>query len=192
MQTCALDRFCFSATSPFKKPGRGCLPLETCWLLGNLRGGRAEQSSWPPVHRSGDKAPLSGNLVSRIHSALTLVLQLLQKIKQVNFSLHNSQICFDANGNIYKGYNIIMWNWRGLSWAFDVVGTFTVNPNRLLLNRSKILWHTKDHQVLFCIHVLFIVHWQAHYIPTLLPGYFPITGQMEAVCGEGTGGDLHS
>uniref|UniRef100_A0A8B9T1I5 Taste 1 receptor member 1 n=1 Tax=Anas platyrhynchos TaxID=8839 RepID=A0A8B9T1I5_ANAPL len=81
-----------------------------------------------------------------IHSALTLVLQLLQKIKQVNFSLHNSQICFDANGNIYKGYNIIMWNWRGLSWAFDVVGTFTVNPNRLLLNRSKILWHTKDHQ----------------------------------------------
>uniref|UniRef100_A0A8B9ZFK9 Taste 1 receptor member 1 n=1 Tax=Anas platyrhynchos TaxID=8839 RepID=A0A8B9ZFK9_ANAPL len=72
--------------------------------------------------------------------------QLLQKIKQVNFSLHNSQICFDANGNIYKGYNIIMWNWRGLSWAFDVVGTFTVNPNRLLLNRSKILWHTKDHQ----------------------------------------------
>ncbi|KAM9176181.1 taste receptor type 1 member 1 [Mergus octosetaceus] len=72
--------------------------------------------------------------------------QLLQKIKQVNFSLHNSQICFDANGNIYKGYNIIMWNWRGLSWAFDVVGTFTVNPNRLLLNRSKILWHTRDHQ----------------------------------------------
>uniref|UniRef100_A0A8B9BD59 Taste 1 receptor member 1 n=1 Tax=Anser brachyrhynchus TaxID=132585 RepID=A0A8B9BD59_9AVES len=72
--------------------------------------------------------------------------QLLQKIKQVNFSLHNSQICFDANGNINKGYDIIMWNWRGLSWAFDVVGTFTVNPDRLLLNRSKILWHTKDHQ----------------------------------------------
>ncbi|XP_050570931.1 taste receptor type 1 member 1 [Cygnus atratus] len=72
--------------------------------------------------------------------------QLLQKIKQVNFSLHNSQICFDANGNIHKGYDIIMWNWSGLSWAFDVVGTFTVNPDRLLLNRSKILWHTKDHQ----------------------------------------------
>lgn len=192
MQTRALDRSCFSATSPFKKPGRGCLPLETCWLLGNLKRGRAEQSSWPPVHHSGDKALLSGNLVSRIHSALTLVLQLLQKIKQVNFSLHNSQICFDANGNIYKGYNIIMWNWSGLSWAFDVVGTFTVNPNRLLLNRSKILWHTKDHQVLFCIHVLFIVYWQAHYILTLLPRYFPITAQTEAVCGEGTGGDLHS
>uniref|UniRef100_A0A8B9E9W8 Taste receptor type 1 member 1 n=1 Tax=Anser cygnoides TaxID=8845 RepID=A0A8B9E9W8_ANSCY len=75
-----------------------------------------------------------------------LVPELLQKIKQVNFSLHNSQICFDANGNINKGYDIIMWNWRGLSWAFDVVGTFTVNPDRLLLNRSKILWHTKDHQ----------------------------------------------
>ncbi|XP_035168670.1 taste receptor type 1 member 1, partial [Oxyura jamaicensis] len=117
--------------------------------------------------------------------------QLLQKIKQVNFSLHNSQICFDANGNIHKGYDIIMWNWRGLSWAFDVVGTFTVNPDRLLLNRSKILWRTKDHQVLFCIHILFIVYRQANYIPALVLGHFPITGQtegqMEAVCGEGSG-----
>ncbi|XP_072210673.1 taste receptor type 1 member 1 [Excalfactoria chinensis] len=73
--------------------------------------------------------------------------QLLQKIKQVNFSLHNSQISFDANGNIRKGYNIIAWNWRGRSWAFDVVGAFTVNPDKLHIDQSKILWHTKDQQV---------------------------------------------
>ncbi|XP_042739367.1 taste receptor type 1 member 1 [Lagopus leucura] len=72
--------------------------------------------------------------------------QLLQKIKQVNFSLHKSQISFDANGNIRKGYNIIAWNWRGQSWAFDVVGAFTVNPDQLHIDQSKILWHTKDHQ----------------------------------------------
>lgn len=86
-----------------------------------LRGGRAEQVT-SSTSLSADKTLLSGNLVIGINSALTLVLQLLQKIKQVNFSLHNSQICFDANGNIHKGYDIIMWNWRGLSWAFDVVG----------------------------------------------------------------------
>uniref|UniRef100_A0A669QSR8 Taste 1 receptor member 1 n=1 Tax=Phasianus colchicus TaxID=9054 RepID=A0A669QSR8_PHACC len=72
--------------------------------------------------------------------------QLLQKIKQVNFSLHKSQISFDANGNIRKGYNIIAWNWGGQSWAFDVVGAFTVNPDQLHIDQSKILWHTKDHQ----------------------------------------------
>ncbi|NXI65165.1 TS1R1 protein, partial [Anseranas semipalmata] len=72
--------------------------------------------------------------------------QLLQKIKQVNFSLHNSQISFDANGNIRKGYDIIMWNWTGPSWAFDVVGAFTVNPDRLHIDQGKILWHTEDHQ----------------------------------------------
>ncbi|NXK45155.1 TS1R1 protein, partial [Chauna torquata] len=72
--------------------------------------------------------------------------QLLQKIKQVNFSLHNSQISFDANGNIRKGYDIVMWNWRGLRWAFDVVGAFTLNPDRLHIDQGKILWHTKDQQ----------------------------------------------
>lgn len=77
--------------------------------------------------------------------------QLLQKIKQVNFTLYKSRISFDANGDIHKGYTIIMWNWSGPSWAFDMIGTFSTNPDRLSIDQSKILWHTKDHQVLFCI-----------------------------------------
>ncbi|XP_074749376.1 taste receptor type 1 member 1 [Strix uralensis] len=72
--------------------------------------------------------------------------QLLQKIKQVNFTLYKSRISFDANGDIHKGYDIIMWNWSGLSWAFDVIGTFRVNPDRLSIDQGKILWHTKDRQ----------------------------------------------
>ncbi|KFQ93728.1 Taste receptor type 1 member 1, partial [Nipponia nippon] len=72
--------------------------------------------------------------------------QLLQKIKQVNFTLYKSHISFDANGDIRKGYAIIMWNWSGPSWAFDVIGTFSVNPDRLSVDQSKILWHTKDRQ----------------------------------------------
>lgn len=79
------------------------------------------------------------------------LLQLLQKIKQVNFTVYKSRISFDANGDIHKGYTIIMWNWSGPSWAFDVIGTFSTNPDRLNIDQSKILWHTKDHQVLFCI-----------------------------------------
>ncbi|NXT25981.1 TS1R1 protein, partial [Syrrhaptes paradoxus] len=72
--------------------------------------------------------------------------QLLQKIKQVNFTLYKSRISFDANGDIRKGYDIVMWKWRGRSWAFDVIGRFSVNPGRLSIDQDKILWHTKDRQ----------------------------------------------
>ncbi|NXE94123.1 TS1R1 protein, partial [Menura novaehollandiae] len=73
--------------------------------------------------------------------------QLLQKIRQVNFTLYKSRISFDANGDIRKGYDIIMWKWSGPSWASDVIGTFRVNPDRLSIDPGKVLWHTKDGQV---------------------------------------------
>ncbi|NXA03038.1 TS1R1 protein, partial [Sapayoa aenigma] len=72
--------------------------------------------------------------------------QLLQKIRQVNFTLYKSQVSFDASGDIRKGYDIIMWNWSGLSWASDVIGTYRVNPDRLSIDPGKVLWHTKDGQ----------------------------------------------
>ncbi|NXG46748.1 TS1R1 protein, partial [Psilopogon haemacephalus] len=72
--------------------------------------------------------------------------QLLPKIKEVNFTLYRSQVSFDASGDIRKGYDIVMWNWSGPVWAFDVVGTFRVNPDRLIITQSKIPWHTEDHQ----------------------------------------------
>ncbi|NWV14543.1 TS1R1 protein, partial [Ptilonorhynchus violaceus] len=72
--------------------------------------------------------------------------QLLQKIRQVNFTLYNSEISFDANGDIRKGYDIIMWKWSGPSWASDVIGAFRVNPDRLSIDPGKVLWHTEDGQ----------------------------------------------
>ncbi|NXE29943.1 TS1R1 protein, partial [Ardeotis kori] len=72
--------------------------------------------------------------------------QLLQKIKRVNFTLSKSRISFDTNGDIHKGYDIVMWNWSGPSWTFDVIGTFSVNPDRLSIDRGKMLWHTTDRQ----------------------------------------------
>ncbi|NXX27364.1 TS1R1 protein, partial [Nicator chloris] len=72
--------------------------------------------------------------------------QLLQKIRQVNFTLYRSQISFDANGDIHKGYDIVMWKWRGPNWASDVIGTFRVNPDRLSIDPGKVLWHTEDGQ----------------------------------------------
>lgn len=86
------------------------------------------------------------------------VLQLLQKIRQVNFTLYGSRISFDSNGDIHKGYDIVMWKWTGPNWASDVIGTFRVNPDRLTIYPDKILWHTEDGKVPFCTQVLFIAH----------------------------------
>ncbi|NWI78931.1 TS1R1 protein, partial [Dryoscopus gambensis] len=72
--------------------------------------------------------------------------QLLQKIRQVNFTLYKTRISFDANGDIRKGYDIVMWKWSGPNWASDVIGTFRVNPDRLSIDRGKVLWHTGDGQ----------------------------------------------
>ncbi|XP_030319277.1 taste receptor type 1 member 1 [Calypte anna] len=72
--------------------------------------------------------------------------QLLEKIKQVNFTLYKNPISFDDGGDIHKGYDIIMWNWSSKSSAFDVIGTFSVNPDRLIIDQDKILWHTEDNQ----------------------------------------------
>uniref|UniRef100_A0A8C5JIX0 Taste 1 receptor member 1 n=1 Tax=Junco hyemalis TaxID=40217 RepID=A0A8C5JIX0_JUNHY len=70
--------------------------------------------------------------------------QLLQKIKQVNFTLNKSRISFDDHGDIHKGFDIVMWKWLGPKWAFDVIGTFHVNPDRMTIDPGKILWHTED------------------------------------------------
>ncbi|XP_053818573.1 taste receptor type 1 member 1 [Vidua chalybeata] len=72
--------------------------------------------------------------------------QLLQKIRQVNFTLYKNRISFDAQGDIQKGYDIVMWKWLGPNWASDVVGTFRVNPDRLSIDPGKVVWHTEDGQ----------------------------------------------
>lgn len=75
------------------------------------------------------------------------VFQLLEKIKQVNFTLQKSQVYFDANGDPLTGYDLVMWKWTGQTWSFDVIGSFLQNPDRLNIGQAGLLWHTKDNQV---------------------------------------------
>lgn len=55
----------------------------------------------------------------------------------MNFILYESRISFDANGNIRKGYAIVIWNWNGLSRAFSAIGTFSVKPDGLSIDQGK-------------------------------------------------------
>ncbi|XP_067422771.1 taste receptor type 1 member 1 [Emydura macquarii macquarii] len=73
--------------------------------------------------------------------------QLLEKIKQVNFALQKNQLYFDANGDPLIGYDVVMWKWTGLTWSFDVIGSFVRNPDSLNIDWAGSLWHTKDNQV---------------------------------------------
>lgn len=84
-----------------------------------------------------------------------------------------------------------MWNWSGPSWAFAVIGSFHMNPEWLSIDNDKLLWHTEDGQVLFCIQILFTASCQASYVPsTTSSGAFPHSrtkmradrGGMGAIC----------
>lgn len=87
----------------------------------------------------------NNSLFSFFVSALTLLLssppQLLQWLKQVRFSLGNTSVHFDANGDPPTGYDIISWIWRGTQWSFRKVGSFSPDPIDLTIDADRIQWH---------------------------------------------------
>ncbi|XP_034761036.1 taste receptor type 1 member 1-like [Acipenser ruthenus] len=72
--------------------------------------------------------------------------QLLQQIKQVNISIHDAPLYFDNNGDPPTGYDIIAWDWVGDSVSYKVIGSYSPNPERLLINRDLINWNAKDNK----------------------------------------------
>ncbi|XP_041802472.1 taste receptor type 1 member 1 [Chelmon rostratus] len=67
--------------------------------------------------------------------------ELLQWLKQVRFSLGNTSVHFDANGDPPTGYDIISWIWRGTQWSFRKVGSFSPDPIDLTIDADRIQWH---------------------------------------------------
>ncbi|XP_026187460.1 taste receptor type 1 member 1 [Mastacembelus armatus] len=67
--------------------------------------------------------------------------QLLSKLKQVHFSLGNTSVYFDMNGDPPTGYDIVSWVWRGTDWSVRVVGSFSPDPVMLTVDSDQIEWH---------------------------------------------------
>ncbi|KAM7412241.1 hypothetical protein PAMA_021943 [Pampus argenteus] len=68
--------------------------------------------------------------------------QLLPMLKKVRFSLDNTSVYFDMNGDPPTGYDIVTWVWRGKDWSVRVVGSFNPDPIELTIDADQIEWHT--------------------------------------------------
>lgn len=71
----------------------------------------------------------------------TSLLQLLSRLKQVQFLVANTSVYFDSNGDPPTGYDIISWVWRGMAWSVRVVGSFNPNPISLTIDADAVEWH---------------------------------------------------
>ncbi|XP_028664067.2 taste receptor type 1 member 1 [Erpetoichthys calabaricus] len=70
--------------------------------------------------------------------------QLLDKVRHVNFSLHNIPMFFDQYGNPPFGYNIISWNWTGDTVSYNVVGSYSPGHRHLEVNTTLINWNAQN------------------------------------------------
>ncbi|XP_077441377.1 taste receptor type 1 member 1 [Vanacampus margaritifer] len=68
--------------------------------------------------------------------------QLLPMLKNTRFSLENTSVYFDVNGDPPTGYDIVTWIWRGTEWSLRVVGSFSPHPLQLTLDEDAIEWQS--------------------------------------------------
>ncbi|XP_058499508.1 taste receptor type 1 member 1 [Solea solea] len=69
--------------------------------------------------------------------------ELLLWLKQVRFSLGNTSVYFDENGDPYSEYDIVSWVWRQTVWSLRVVGSFRADSFTLTIDDDQIEWHDR-------------------------------------------------
>ncbi|XP_013857143.1 taste receptor type 1 member 1 [Austrofundulus limnaeus] len=70
--------------------------------------------------------------------------ELLPLLQKVRFSLYNTSVYFDINGDPLTGYDIVSWIWRGTQWSLRVVGSFTPDPISLTMDPDLIEWQSTE------------------------------------------------
>uniref|UniRef100_A0A8C6SQ10 Taste receptor, type 1, member 1 n=1 Tax=Neogobius melanostomus TaxID=47308 RepID=A0A8C6SQ10_9GOBI len=64
--------------------------------------------------------------------------EVLHRLKRVRFSLNNTPVYFDQNGDPPTGYDIVTWIWKGPEWSLRLVGTFSPDPVSLVINKDLV------------------------------------------------------
>ncbi|XP_059511582.1 taste receptor type 1 member 3-like [Stegostoma tigrinum] len=70
--------------------------------------------------------------------------QLLEELKQVNFTISNTTIYYDAAGNLQRGYNIITWIQHAGQLKLTMIGSY---KDQLTVDASQIQWKTVNNKV---------------------------------------------
>ncbi|XP_063064497.1 taste receptor type 1 member 1 [Engraulis encrasicolus] len=70
--------------------------------------------------------------------------QVFQGLKTVRFSIRNTSVYFDENGDPPTGYDIVTWEWAGDEWRLRTVGEYLPDPPALTVDSTKIPWWTGD------------------------------------------------
>ncbi|XP_033824721.1 taste receptor type 1 member 1 [Periophthalmus magnuspinnatus] len=70
--------------------------------------------------------------------------ELLPWLKRVRFSVDNTSVYFDHNGDPPTGYDIVTWIWRGNAWSLRLLGSFSPDPISLTINEDLIEWHNTE------------------------------------------------
>uniref|UniRef100_H3BHP4 G-protein coupled receptors family 3 profile domain-containing protein n=1 Tax=Latimeria chalumnae TaxID=7897 RepID=H3BHP4_LATCH len=73
--------------------------------------------------------------------------QLLEKVKQVNFSLHDKLINFDERGEVPTGYDVVLWNWTTGEPSFDTIGEYSARLKSINIHSGLIDWHTEGNTI---------------------------------------------
>lgn len=63
-------------------------------------------------------------------------------LKKVRFSVRNTSVYFDENGDPPTGYDIVTWVWVGEQWTLRTVGDYSPDPPALWIDSTQIPWRT--------------------------------------------------
>ena len=73
-------------------------------------------------------------------------------LQTVRFSIRNTSVYFDENGDPPTGYDIVTWVWVGEQWTLRVVGDYSPDPPALQIDSAQIQWRTAG---MVCVHLMF-------------------------------------
>lgn len=96
---------------------------------------------------------------------------MFHQLKQVQFSIRNTSVYFDKNGDPPTGYDIVTWVWTDSRWSFKVVGNYSPGQTELQLDASQIKWAGQvslETRVSFFPYMYFIIMHYAFHFPYIL------------------------
>ncbi|KAM4694288.1 G-protein coupled receptor family C group 6 member A-like [Discoglossus pictus] len=75
--------------------------------------------------------------------------QLLKELEQNNFTYNDKMFYFNHFGSVLTGYDISNWQIIDNSTIFQIVGNFNLSDEKVMIDKSLMIWNTEDNKVPF-------------------------------------------